>query len=235
VLRGFRDFLLRGNVIHLAVAVIVGMTFTVTATTLVNNWIGPLFAALGGSNPNGLAVSLVDGNLRSEMDFGAILTALVGFLLIATVIYYLVVLPVKEIQLRRALTAKALPREPTEVELLAEIRGLLSQQRAAGPGEAEGTEPIQASSWFERTNDQRTVTVEVGQEFSSRLVVLRPNSPGLVIDYGGNQLTFSVGRAAGAVVEAHEFAVGLAYTALAFASRCRIQMSPRHAAPQASA
>jgi large conductance mechanosensitive channel len=236
VYRGFRDFFLRGNVIHLSVAVIMGMAFTWAATALVNNWIGPLFAALGGSNPNGLAVSLVEGNLKSEINFGAILTALAGFMIIATVVYYLVVLPAKEFQLRRALTAKALPREPTEVELLAEIRGLLSQQqRAVGPATADGTGPIETTGWFERTSDRRKVTVEVSGEFATRLVAMRPNAPGLVIDYGDHQLTFTVGQGKGAVVKAHEFASDLAYAALAFAHHCRVQMSPRHAAPPASA
>ncbi|HEV2783429.1 MAG TPA: MscL family protein [Actinophytocola sp.] len=233
--RGFRDFFLRGNVIHLSVAVTIGMAFTALVTTLVNNWIGPLFAALGGSNATGLSVSLVEGNLKTQMDFGAILTALAGFMIIATVVYYLIVLPVKELQLRRALTAKALPREPTEVELLAEIRGLLSQQqRAVGPAVAEGTGPIE-TNWFERTNDRRKVTIDGDREFSSRLVVLRPNTPGLVIDYGGEQLTFTVGQGKGGVAKAHEFASDLAYAALAFAHRCRVEMSPRHAAPPASA
>jgi large conductance mechanosensitive channel len=227
VLKDFKDFLFRGNVIHLSVAVIIGTTFTAAVTTVVNNWIGPMIGAFGGTNPNGLAITLVDGNLTSVMDFGAILTALIAFSIIAVLIYYLVILPVKEIQLRRAVAASAMPPEPTEVELLTDIKGLLLQQQNGNParhsGDAGQTEP-----------NPRQQAAEIGEGFSSYLVAL-PDRPGLVIDYGGNRITFAVGRNPLEVLTAHEFAVGLAYTALSLASHCRVRMSPRHAASASAA
>jgi large conductance mechanosensitive channel len=229
MLKGFKEFFLRGNVVHLAVAVIVGTAFTTFVTAIANNWISPMFAAFGGRNPNGLAVTLVDGNLRSVVDFGAILTAVAVFAAIAALVYYLVVLPYKEIQLRRMLSTRASgPPTPTEVQLLADIRGLLSQQLHAGQ-----IDPAAAASHNGQTNGAQRLAVEITPAFTARLVMLGENTPGLMIDYGGNQLAFAAGQGTRAVVSAHEFAVNLAYTALAFASRCRIQMAPRHSAPSA--
>jgi large conductance mechanosensitive channel len=222
VLKGFREFFLRGNVLHLSAAVIIGTAFTAMATAVVSNWIGPLIAAIGGHNPNGLAVTLVTGNDRSVMNFGAILTALIVFAIIVVVVYYLIVLPVKEMQLRRAWASRSRPPEPTELELLADIRGLLHQQLSQHQGI-----PVVPNGQMTRLDDGGRSTVEVNQGFSSRLVVLPGDKPGLVINYAGRQVAFSAGRDVSAVVNAHEFAVGLAYTALAFAGRCRVQMAPQ--------
>lgn len=228
MLKGFREFFLRGNVVHLSVAVIMGTAFTAFIAAIAENWISPMFAAFGGKNPDGLAVTLVEGNLRSVVDFGGILTAGTVFLAVTLLVYYLVVLPYKEIQLRRALNARSMPPAQTEVELLGEIRELLSQRTHAGPPATTGQPNAHTNGGPMR------LAVEIGQGFSSRLVLVEGDSPGLMIDYGGHQLAFTPGQGTRAVVDAHEFAVGLAYTALAFAGRCRIQMSPRHAA-QASA
>jgi large conductance mechanosensitive channel len=226
VLRGFKEFFLRGNVVHLTAAVVLGTAFTALVTSVVTNWISPLLAALGGRNPNGLSVTLVRGNFRSVMDFGAILTAVIIFAIIAAVVYYLIILPMKEIQLRRMWATRSKPPARTEVDLLTEISGLLRQQSqllgVAGIPAAKG-----ANGQTSPTQEHAPLMVEVTQSFSSRLVMLPGNTPGLVIDYGGNEMAFAVGRGMGGVVNAHEFAVNLAYTALAFASRCRIQMSPK--------
>lgn len=225
MLKGFREFFLRGNVLHLSAAVIIGTAFTAMVTAVVTNWIGPLIAAIGGHNANGLAVTLVTGNDRSVMNFGAILTALIVFAIIVVVVYYLIVLPVKEMQLRRAWASRSRPPEPTEVELLADIRGLLHQQLSQHQGIP--VVPNGQMTRLDNLDNGGRSAVEVNQGFSSRLVVLPGDKPGLVINYGGRQVAFSAGRDVPAVVNAHEFAVGLAYTALAFAGRCRVQMAPQ--------
>jgi large conductance mechanosensitive channel len=214
-------------VLHLSAAVIIGTAFTAMVTAVVTNWIGPLISAMGGHNPNGLAVTLVTGNDRSIMNFGAILTALIVFAIIVVVVYYLIVLPVKEMQLRRAWSMRSRPPEPTEVELLADIRGLLAQQLNQYQSVPSG--PKAQMAQMTRLDDGGRLAVEVGQGFSSRVVVFPGDKPGLVITYGNRQMAFSAGRDVSAVVNAHEFAVGLAYTALAFASRCRVQMAPQPA------
>lgn len=131
MLKGFKDFLMRGNVVELAVAVVVGVAFTAVVSAFTDNIVNPFIAALGGANVNGLAFQLVGGNPQSVVNIGAVLTATINFLLIAAVVYFLFVLPSETIRERRRRGEPASPAEPTEVELLTEIRDLLrTQQRS---------------------------------------------------------------------------------------------------------
>ena len=103
---GFRRFLLRGNVVDLAVAVVVGAAFGAVVTTLSSSFITPLIAAIGGK-PN-------FGNLHftvnhSQFTYGLFLNALISFLLIAAAVYFLVVLPINTLMERFKPTAT----EPT--------------------------------------------------------------------------------------------------------------------------
>lgn len=129
MLKGFKEFLMRGNVVDLAVAVVVGTAFVALVTSFTDNFINPLIAAFGGGNVNGLAWQIVDGNGKTVMDFGAMITAVINFVLIAAVVYFLIVLPLKHLQdRRRAKLGIQDEVEPTDTELLAEIRDLLRQQ-----------------------------------------------------------------------------------------------------------
>jgi large conductance mechanosensitive channel len=129
VLKGFKDFLMRGNVIDLAVAVVIGTAFTAIVTSITEHLIQPLIAAIGGSNVSGLAWTIVSGNEASTIDFAAVITAAVNFLIVAAVVYFLLVFPMKKIQERRRRGEEPGPAEPTEVEILLEIRELLRQQQ----------------------------------------------------------------------------------------------------------
>ena len=133
MLKGFKDFLMRGNVMDLAVAVIIGTAFTAIVTAIANNFIKPLIAAIGGANVSGLSWTIVDGNVESTIDFAAIITAVINFLIVAAVVYFMIVMPMKKIQDRRKRGEEAGPAEPTDVELLIEIRDLLSQQQQRVP------------------------------------------------------------------------------------------------------
>ncbi|MBE9373932.1 large conductance mechanosensitive channel protein MscL [Saccharopolyspora sp. HNM0983] len=126
MLKGFKDFLMRGNVIDLAVAVVVGSAFTALVTTFTSSIIEPFIAATGGSEVTGLAITLQDGNLRSVIDFAAVINAVITFLLTAGVVYFLFVAPMQKLQNMRKTTEEA---EPTDVELLQEIRDLLRKQQ----------------------------------------------------------------------------------------------------------
>ena len=90
MLKGFRDFVLRGNVMDLAIAVIIGAAFTAIITALTANIINPLLGALI-SKPNfDYLVANVHGG---EIKYGTFLTAIINFLLIAAVVYFFLVLP----------------------------------------------------------------------------------------------------------------------------------------------
>lgn len=132
MLKGFRDFIMRGNVIDLAVAVVIGGAFTAIVTAFSDNLINPLIAALGGAEVNGLGFRVLTDNEATFMDFGAVITAAINFLLIAAVVYFVIVAPMnklKEIQeARRGIGQDEEDVAPTDVELLTEIRDLLSRE-----------------------------------------------------------------------------------------------------------
>lgn len=128
MLTGFKDFILRGNVVDLAVAVVIGAAFAAVVTGFVNYVINPLLAALGGSDSVGLGVQLVDGNPDAFLDLGKLIGVLITFVLTAAVVYFLIVVPMNTIKARRRSGEEAGPAEPTDVELLIEIRDLLARQ-----------------------------------------------------------------------------------------------------------
>jgi large conductance mechanosensitive channel len=128
MLKGFRDFVLRGNVVDLAVAVVIGAAFTAVVTSFVNSFLTPLIALIGGGGKLGGRWE-VNGQFFT---WGAFLSAVIGFLLTAAVVYFLVVLPVHRLLARVVGGDEPLPVGPTEIELLVEIRDLLRAQSSTG-------------------------------------------------------------------------------------------------------
>lgn len=128
MLKGFKDFLMRGNVVELAVAVIIGTAFTAIVTAIADSLIKPLIAAFGGAKVTGLSWQIVGGNRASTVDFAAIITAAINFLIIAAVVYFLIVMPMKKLEERRRRGEEPGPTEPNDIELLTEIRDLLRHQ-----------------------------------------------------------------------------------------------------------
>ena len=134
MIHGFKAFIMRGNVIDLAVAVVIGAAVTAVVTAIVEGLFTPLIASIfnADSLKTSLQVPLPGGGTLS---FGLVFAAIINFLLIAMVVYFVFVLPInrmKEAQERRraalapAGTETAAPL--TELELLAEIRDLLAAE-----------------------------------------------------------------------------------------------------------
>lgn len=124
----FRDFLSRGNVIDLAVAVIIGAAFSAIVNSLVNDIIMPLIGIIiGGVNFSSLMVQVGTAQLK----YGNFIQALVNFLIIAFVIFQIVraINQMKE-RFTRPAPAAPPPPPPADVVLLTEIRDLLRQQNA---------------------------------------------------------------------------------------------------------
>ena len=90
MIKGFRDFILRGNVMDLAVAVIIGAAFTAIVSSLTEKIINPLLGAIIGKPNFGYLVGHINGG---EIRYGDFLTAIVNFILIAGVVYFFLVLP----------------------------------------------------------------------------------------------------------------------------------------------
>jgi large conductance mechanosensitive channel len=95
--KGFRDFISRGNLIELAVAVVIGTAFTAVVTAIVADLITPLIAAIGGE-PN--FSSLTFTVHKSTFHYGNLINALIGFLIIAAVVYFMIVAPMAKITAR---------------------------------------------------------------------------------------------------------------------------------------
>ena len=129
MLRGFRDFITRGNVVDLAVAVVIGAAFTSVVNALVENLINPLIAAIFGE-PDLSSVGVFTIN-DAVFSIGAVLTAVINFTIIAAAIYFFVIVPVNAMNERRRRTEVAPGEEAApsdEALLLAEIRDLLRAQ-----------------------------------------------------------------------------------------------------------
>jgi large conductance mechanosensitive channel len=110
MLKGFRDFILRGNVLDLAVAVIIGAAFNAIVGSLVKDILGPLIAAVVGKPDfSALAVDVHGGHIA----YGNFLNALIAFLLVASVVYFFIVLPMNTIAARVKARNAAPPAVPT--------------------------------------------------------------------------------------------------------------------------
>jgi large conductance mechanosensitive channel len=106
---GFKDFLLRGNVVDLAVGVIIGASFGKVVDALVKSLITPLIAAIGGQ-PDFSALSFTLNN--SKFAYGEFINAIISFIIIAGVVYYFVVLPINNL-IERSKKGEAAPAATT--------------------------------------------------------------------------------------------------------------------------
>jgi large conductance mechanosensitive channel len=146
---GFRDFVLRGNVVDLAVAVVIGTAFTAIVTAIVTGLINPLLGALFNANSLDTALVVAIPTLSGgsgKLLFGAVLGAVINFVIVAAVIYFVFVLPINRVRRaafqRQRASEQATPAgtPPTETELLIQIRDLL-----AGRPSPEGDHALPAS------------------------------------------------------------------------------------------
>jgi large conductance mechanosensitive channel len=127
MLKQFRDFLLRGNVVDLAVAVVVGAAFGAVVASLVADIITPLIAAIGGKPDFGDLAFTING---SRFRYGNFINAVLSFVIVAAAIFFLVIRPVSALMERRKAGLEPEPEAvPEDVVLLGEIRDLL-QARA---------------------------------------------------------------------------------------------------------
>ncbi|MDN3023202.1 large conductance mechanosensitive channel protein MscL [Streptomyces sp. S.PB5] len=149
VLEGFKTFLTRGNVVDLAVAVVIGAAFTNVVNSVVKGMINPLVGAIGTKNLDSYSFCLkdpcevaADGTVRSGVPimWGSVIGATLSFVITAAVVYFLMVLPMSKYLARQEARRKAKEGtheviEVTELEVLKEIRDALVAQRGSGHDE----------------------------------------------------------------------------------------------------
>ncbi len=118
MIKEFREFLLRGNVVDLAVAVVIGTAFAAITVSLVEDIITPLLGLLGIPDFSTWTIQVGD----AEMRIGNFLNTLISFITIAAAIFFLVVKPMNALNARRSSDEEEEDEGPTEIELLTEIR-----------------------------------------------------------------------------------------------------------------
>ncbi len=126
MLKGFRDFVMRGNVVDLAVGIVVGVAFTALVSSFTNSFLNPLIKAITGGGKVGGTFTVN----KAVFDYGAFITAVITFLLTMAALYFFVVLPMNHIAERRKRGLEPEPAAPSEeIVLLTEIRDALRQPR----------------------------------------------------------------------------------------------------------
>ncbi|WP_405178261.1 large conductance mechanosensitive channel protein MscL [Nocardia sp. NBC_01377] len=133
MLKGFKDFLLRGNVVDLAVAVVIGTAFVAIVTAFTTGIVNPILAIFGGDNAMGLGFQLVADKPATFVQVGPIITAAINFIIIAAVLYFILVIPATRAKKRFGTEDEKL----TESELLIQIRDLLADGKRDAGGKHE--------------------------------------------------------------------------------------------------
>jgi large conductance mechanosensitive channel len=137
MLRGFKDFIMRGNVVDLAVGIVIGAAFTALVTSFTGSFLQPVIRRLNGSALTGGKIRIGGGQF---IDWAGFVNAAITFLLTAAVLYFLVVYPMNRLAERRRRGEEPPPAAPSEeIKLLTDIRDALvngqAPPRPRTPGE----------------------------------------------------------------------------------------------------
>ena len=116
MLSGFRDFIMRGNVVDLAVAFVIGVAFASVVTSFVTQILTPLLGLVGVPDFSQLSTTLSSG---ATIGWGLFLNALISFLLIAAAIYFFVVVPMNRLKGQAAVETKTCPECASEIPIAA--------------------------------------------------------------------------------------------------------------------
>jgi large conductance mechanosensitive channel len=128
MIKGFKQFILRGNVVDLAIAVVIGAAFSGVVGVFTKGIIQPLIAAVGSDAPGlgGLDFLIRSKNPDTKVQINELITAMISFAITAAVVYFLVVVPMNLLLERRRRGEEPAPAAPAEdIVLLQEIRDLL--------------------------------------------------------------------------------------------------------------
>lgn len=134
MLKGFKDFISRGNVIDLAVAVVIGAAFTGLVTAFTENIIQPLIDRIGAGPNAEYGILRIPLGGDQHLDLNAVLAAGINFLIVAAVIYFVIVAPIRRLKEQDT----AVESSETELTLLTEIRDLLRAEASSGAADKNG-------------------------------------------------------------------------------------------------
>lgn len=130
--KGFKDFIMRGNVVDLAVGIVIGAAFTAVVSGFTKSFLEPLIKLIGGGS--GVGAGVWSPKKGIDFTYASFINSVITFLLTAAVLYFLVVYPLNRLAERRKRGEEPPPEAPSEeVKLLTEIRDALVRQQVA-PG-----------------------------------------------------------------------------------------------------
>ena len=121
MIKGFKEFLLRGNIVDLSIAVVIGTAFTALVTKFTESVIQPLISRIGAGGESDYGILRIPIGGDQTIDLNVLLSAMINFVLVAAVVYFLIVLPYSKFRKKEEETVEA------EVVLLTEIRDLLAE------------------------------------------------------------------------------------------------------------
>jgi large conductance mechanosensitive channel len=130
MLKGFKDFLFKGNIIDLATAVVVGTAFTALVSSVTKSLIEPIINVVAGGSVTGLSWTIIGDNPKTTIDFAAIINAGITFVITAAVVYFIIITPAKKMA-SLAMAKEGVAPEPDaeELVLLREIRDALKANK----------------------------------------------------------------------------------------------------------
>ena len=133
--KGFKEFLSRGNIVDLATAVVIGTAFTALVTKFTDSIITPLINRIGVTPNSDVGVLRIDIGGGQTIDLNIVLSAAINFVLIASVVYFLVVLPYNTLRKR----GEVEQADDAQIVLLTEIRDLLAETNGSASGKHGGS------------------------------------------------------------------------------------------------
>jgi large conductance mechanosensitive channel len=141
MLKGFKEFLARGNIIDLSVAVVIGTAFTGLVTKFTESVIQPLIDRIGAGGQSSVGILKISIGGGKFIDFNVAISAAINFIIIAAVVYFLVVLPYNTLRKRGGVKQA----EDTELSLLTQIRDLLEESGGGSSGHHSANAPESAT------------------------------------------------------------------------------------------
>ena len=151
MLKGFKEFIARGNVIDLATAVVIGAAFTGLVTSFTDNVVQPLVDRVGAGGDKEYGILKIPLGGDQFLDFNAVLSSLINFLIVAAVVYFVIIVPYKKLKERDSKVEES----ETELTVLTEIRDLLTENGAGAGAGRHGATPaaLEAEAAEARTSD----------------------------------------------------------------------------------
>jgi len=146
VLKGFKEFLARGNIVDLSVAVVIGTAFTALVTKFTDSIIQPLISRIGAGGESDYGILRINIGGGQAIDLNVLLSAAINFVLVAAVVYFLVVMPYNRLRKK----GEVEQAQDTELSLLTEIRNLISDdgdgRHVSGPGTGPSPDTAETTS-----------------------------------------------------------------------------------------